>query len=1081
MKNRLIKGLLALIVLVLVASAWFFLSQHRLHGQLGRFAEELLRLHGLEVGLDRDMERVTAFHTINFDAVAGLEKTLLAQEHATEQLAQKLFSSKEPVFFWLSAYLKALEKKRDLLSRMQQHAAVVRNSLLYLLTLVTSKEQKKNDSHALLHDLYDRLLMVPLFPNPEAMEELEWALQQQIQDGINPNAMRHMLVSVRHLSVMTRMMREFQEVNSHVRFQQLTSAFERYRKRQNNEAIAIGGGLLGLVLLLLLWLIKSLSRLEKVQHELANAHQQLQDAVESLNEGFALFDGDGRLRLYNTAFLRLYPWVEPLVRKGAWLDQLDEAIRKRVRLRRVDGAVLAGEEHSPHGGTYLEDTEDDNWYLAHNRQIGDGSVVWTRTDITKTRADQSELRKLSRAMEQSPVSVLITDIDGIIEYVNPKFTQVSGYSAEEVIGAKPSLLKSGDMNEAEYADMWETILSGRVWEGVFHNKRKDGSLYWESARIAPVKDDFGEITHFIGIKEDITELRRYQESLRLSGVVFDATSEGIVLTDARGCVRMVNPAFTRITGYEPEEVLEQPVSRFLGEDNQETVARVLAEMEESDNWSGEVTSHRKDGSWYHQWLSITTLHDEKGVANGHVIIFSDITQHKADQARILFQANYDVLTGLPNRALLSDRLHQALRVARRHETGVAVAFVDLDRFKAINDLYGHVIGDELLEQVADRLRLAVRETDTVARFGGDEFVVLLEGLGGGDMAAVVADKIITAVSQPYSVRGRRLTVGCSIGITLYPHDVPLALPVDEAATRLLSNADMAMYQAKSKGRNQYQFFEQKTQQEVRYNLALEQDMRRALEKGEFELHYQPIIDAAENRIESVEALVRWRHPKRGIIPPDQFIPLAEETGLIYEIGNWVIQTATREVKRWHDEEDFPIGVSVNVSARQRERGFGVQKLKEMLGESGLAPEYFTMEITENLLMLNSEEVVSCMRGMKELGVSLSVDDFGTGYSSLGYLKQFPVDLLKIDRAFIRDLPEDRESVSLVKAIIAMARSLGIEVVAEGVETEAQRRFLVNLGCQYLQGYHFDRPLPAEEIVRKYAPDFNDRPIRSVPG
>ena len=598
-----------------------------------------------------------------------------------------------------------------------------------------------------------------------------------------------------------------------------------------------------------------------------------------------------------------------------------------------------------------------------------------------------------------------------------------------------------------------------------------------------MRDESGEITHFIGVKEDITELKRYQESLRMSATVFNATSEGIVLTDALGRVRMVNPAFTRITGYELDEVLDKPVNRILGEENREVAQRISEEMERFENWSGEVVSHRKSGEWYYQWLSMTALHDDQGRPNGHVIIISDITQHKTDQARILFQANYDVLTGLPNRALLSDRLHQALRTARRNRGGVAVAFVDLDRFKTINDLYGHVTGDELLVQVANRMRESVRESDTVARFGGDEFVVVLEQLETSEEAALVANKIIDSLSRPFTLGQRRLMVGASIGITLYPGDVSTSLSVEEAATQLLSNADMAMYQAKSRGRNQFQFFEQQTQEEIRVTLALEQDLRNALENGEFELYYQPILRMPENRIESVEALLRWNHPQRGMISPDQFIPLAEETGLIYEIGNWVIRTACEEVKRWHEEHQLRIGASVNLSARQRERGFGVEKLRELLEETGFPPTYLTLEITENLMMLESEEVITCLHGLKELGVGLSVDDFGTGYSSLSYLKQFPVDLLKIDRSFVKGVPDDRDDVSLVKAILAMARSLNIGVVAEGVETEAQREFLLALGCSHMQGYRFDPPLPAAEILRKFAPDpgVSDRPTRSARG
>ena len=383
--------------------------------------------------------------------------------------------------------------------------------------------------------------------------------------------------------------------------------------------------------------------------------------------------------------------------------------------------------------------------------------------------------------------------------------------------------------------MWKTILSGKEWKGIFHNRRKDGSMYWESAHISPIRDDAGNITHFIGVKEDITRLREYQESLRLSATVFDATTEGIILTDAEGCIRTVNPAFTRITGYEPDEVMGKPASIFDSNGDSEVVERIRKALEQHQRWSGEITEYRKDGSWYHQWLSITTLHNEKGESSGYVIIFSDITQHKADQAKILHQANHDLLTDLPNRTLLMDRLDQAIRVARRHYQGLAVVFMDLDRFKSVNDLYGHGTGDELLQHVAERLVAVMRETDTVARFGGDEFVVLLQNLHGGEEAAAVAAKIIETISRPFQLSRRRVTIGASLGITLYPNDVPMDLSVEDACSQLLSNADMAMYQAKARGRNHFQFFEQRMQEEIKFSLSLEQDLRHALQNNELVL------------------------------------------------------------------------------------------------------------------------------------------------------------------------------------------------------------------------------------------------------
>jgi diguanylate cyclase (GGDEF)-like protein len=414
-----------------------------------------------------------------------------------------------------------------------------------------------------------------------------------------------------------------------------------------------------------------------------------------------------------------------------------------------------------------------------------------------------------------------------------------------------------------------------------------------------------------------------------------------------------------------------------------------------------------------------------------------------------------------------DRLRQNVLQGQRTERPFMVLFIDLDRFKSVNDLYGHVVGDELMKVVARRLESELREADTVARFGGDEFVVMLMGVDNADFAAVIARKLIDSLCRPFVLGERKITIGASIGITLFPADVSGETHDRERIVgALLSNADMAMYQAKALGPNRFQFFEQEMQDKVKQHLALEQDLRSALRKGELHVFYQPIIEAYSNEMIGMEALMRWEHPVHGMISPARFIPLAEETGLIGELGDWIFSEACRQVHEWQKRHQVFVSLSVNLLVRQRDKGFGAGTLKHILDESGLDAQYLTLEITENLLLKESDQSVQWLYSLKECGVKLAVDDFGTGYSSLSYLKRFPVDTLKVDRSFIQDLPHDKDDVSLVTAMVAMADSLGIGVVAEGVETEEQRLFLRDIGCDYMQGFLFGEPLSAAEMEQR---------------
>jgi len=620
------------------------------------------------------------------------------------------------------------------------------------------------------------------------------------------------------------------------------------------------------------------------------------------------------------------------------------------------------------------------------------------------------------------------------------------------------MLKSGDKRPEDYRQLWATITGGREWHGVFLNKRKDGVLFWEAASISPLRDDDGRVTHFVAVKEDITQRKRAEDTLRLHATVFATTTEGIIVTDAQNRIKTVNPAFTHITGYSQEEVVgRDPKLLGSGRNTPDFYRTMWQSLHTTGHWSGEIWNRRKDGTIFPEWLSVVAIRDERGNVQEYIGVFSDITQRKHDEEQILRQANYDALTGLPNRALLFDRLSQAIALAHRDETKVALLFIDLDRFKSINDGLGHAVGDDMLRLVAERLRVCVRQSDTVARFGGDEFVIILENVKDVPAVAALAGKVVRVLSEPFHLAGRELFIGASIGVTLYPED-------STDPNTLLRNADMAMYQAKEGGRSQFQFFTQEMNRRTEARIELERGLHRALEREQFTLQYQPIFSLQTGEMASVEVLLRWNHPELGPVRPDRFIPLAEDSGLIAPIGLWVLRTACAQVSQWRKRPEFAaLRLAVNLSSRQWQLGLPVSTIRDILSETGLAPEALVLEITEGMVLEGTEEVIAWLYEIRALGVELAVDDFGTGYSSLSYLKRFPVSELKIDYSFIRDLPDDEGSASLVRAILSMARSLGLAVVAEGVETPAQLAFLEQARCDYVQGYLLSPPIPAEQI------------------
>ncbi len=517
-----------------------------------------------------------------------------------------------------------------------------------------------------------------------------------------------------------------------------------------------------------------------------------------------------------------------------------------------------------------------------------------------------------------------------------------------------------------------------------------------------------------------------------------------------------------------DHVLDQQ-PRLLTADRQEAnqLKHVLASLQHSGSWEGEILQKRKTGELYPSWVGITAVRDEEGDLVSFVCFFSDISERKASERRIHRLAYYDALTHLPNRTLFQDRLHTALQQAERNGQWVVLMFLDLDRFKPINDSLGHAAGDRMLQEVATRLSACVSQDDTVARMGGDEFTLLLPSQGDREIALKraiqVAELILGRLARPFTLEGREFFVTASIGVALSPQDgAELSL--------LMKNADTAMYHAKEMGKNNFQFYQAEMNARTLERLELESDLRRALELGEFVLHYQPQFTGDGRRLTGAEALLRWQHPRRGLVPPSEFIPVLEEIGLVAQVGDWLLAEACKQLRSWHKAKVRVPKVSVNLSARQFADGQLGERIAAILYETGIPPACLELELTESILMSDVAEAMQILSGLKRLGLAIAVDDFGTGYSSLNYLKQFPIDVLKIDRSFVDGLPHGEQDAQIARAIIAMAHSLNLMVIAEGVESQAQLDFLREHGCDEVQGYLFGRPMPAEQFGMLYASD-----------
>jgi diguanylate cyclase (GGDEF)-like protein/PAS domain S-box-containing protein len=772
----------------------------------------------------------------------------------------------------------------------------------------------------------------------------------------------------------------------------------------------------------------------------------------------------------NSMAMRQLGYSEAEFRRMTLLDFRPESERQRLSRYLAnhaagshdDGRVRAGIWHYLRRDGSLFSADITFYPLAFDGRMATAVLAEDLTTQLSTEAALNQSNQmLGSIIDNIPQRIYWKSLDSRFLGCNSAFAHDAGLTyAEQLIGrADADLPWECDFEARRKRDL-EVLETGTPQFNYEDEIVVDGQRHAIVANVLPLKDVDGRTIGVLGTYTDVTDRKRTDQALRVQSRAVEASVNAILITaavDGENQIEYVNPAFHRITGYEAHEVIGRDCRLLQGDDtDQEGLVALRAAMKANQEVSAVLRNYRKDGALFWNQLYVAPVPDADGAITHHVGVINDVTELIRYQEQLEYQANYDSLTKLPNRNLLRDRLSQALSRAQRTMSRVAVIFLDLDGFKNVNDSLGHSVGDKLLNEIAGRLAGCVRSSDTVARHGGDEFVVVLTDPGDERTLTAWADRVRAAIGEPVWVDGHEFYVGCSLGASLFPQDG------DDAET-LLKKADLAMYRAKDLGRNGFQFYEPEMNASVGTRLNLERRLRRALRDKEFLLHYQPQIDIVTGRIVGLEALIRWMDPEVGLVSPSAFIPVAEESGLIEAIGEWVLREACRQNKAWQLAGLPPARVSVNLSARQFHRTDIKKIVMSVLAETGLAPEFLEIELTESVIMSNAEEAAEMLNELHRLGINLAIDDFGTGYSSLSYLKRFPVDRLKIDRSFVNDIGVSADDETIIAAIITLAHSLNLQVIAEGVETASQLDFLRMRGCDEMQGYHYSRPVANEAI------------------
>ncbi|MDO9599431.1 MAG: EAL domain-containing protein [Azoarcus sp.] len=691
---------------------------------------------------------------------------------------------------------------------------------------------------------------------------------------------------------------------------------------------------------------------------------------------------------------------------------------------------------------------------------GRRGLIGISRDITALKRADAALRSSQESLERAQAvartgSWVLDLVDNVLEWSAETY-RIFDVAPETPVSYAVFINAVHPEDRIRVDGAWRAALSGATYD-LQHRVVVEGCVRWVHERAEFRHDESGRLIAGLGTVQDITEQKQAEERLKQAAAVFENTAEGVLITDVDQRIVAINSAFSSITGYTEEDAIGQTPCMLIAEaQGDDFHASLWREVGASGHRQGEVWSRRKNGEVFPELLTLSVVRDAEGFITNFVGVFSDISRMKQTEARLQHLAHYDALTDLPNRVLLNLRLEHGIERVRRSGKMLAVLFIDIDRFKNVNDSLGHPVGDELLIKIADRLRARMRGEDTLSRLGGDEFVILLDCVERLEDVASLAQEVIVKLNQAFRLAsGQEIFVGASIGISLYPNDTDDHL-------QLIRNADAALYEAKAAGRNVYRFYTEALTLAAHERLELESALRRALEREELVLHYQPVVSVASGHTIGVEALVRWNRPGEGLVSPVRFIPVAEDTGLIVPLGAWVMETACRQGRAWVDAGRL-LSVAVNISSRQFSDGMLVETVRGVLERTGFPASMLTLELTESAIMSKPDQAIELLTRLKETGVKLSIDDFGTGYSSLAYLKRFPVDTLKIDRSFVADIADDENDRMIVATVVAMARQMRLNVIAEGVETAEQFEFLSRLGCAACQGYLFGRPVVAADL------------------